>query len=263
MALTIVAVVLLGMALIVYNEYNTTPPAPPVPSDPMTQTNQATTETPTMPDTPSDEKLDQPTAEKSDTTETATTPPPAEDIKQWESNAPLAPVAPSPIAKEQETESVEQKPESIPTSAENTHTQPSKEDMPKVEKPKPVQEVKQAQQIDPKPAEQSTPTPKKATSKEIKKITIATIGDGVTVRIDSLERPDYKAMRLNAPERIVLDFNGDWKVKAPGVPKNEFVSNVRIGVQKDGTRIVIDLKKAPASIRYLKYGETGLDVRIR
>ncbi len=118
----------------------------------------------------------------------------------------------------------------------------------------------------PKPA---TPAPKAPTqvttpaAKTIKKISVATIGDGVTVRLDSTEIPKYKTMRLTSPERLVLDLRGTWKLRAPGVPSNAFVSNVRIGNHKEGTRIVIDLKKVPADIRYLRFGDTGLDVRLR
>ncbi len=99
--------------------------------------------------------------------------------------------------------------------------------------------------------------------KIIKKISVLTIGNGVTVRINSSELPRYKALQLKSPDRIVLDLDGQWQLKAPGVPKNEFVTNIRIAKQKTYTRIVIDLRKAPASIRYLKYGKTSLDVRIR
>ncbi len=119
------------------------------------------------------------------------------------------------------------------------------------------------------PPKATTPTPKTPTqvaapaARTIKKISVATVGDGVTVRLDSTEVPKYKTMRLTSPERLVLDLRGTWKLRAPGVPSNAFVSNVRIGNHKEGTRIVIDLKKAPADIRYLKFGDTGLDVRLR
>ncbi len=100
-------------------------------------------------------------------------------------------------------------------------------------------------------------------AKTIKKITVMRVADGTTVRLDSSEIPQYKTMRLTSPERLVLDLDGAWKLRAPGVPPNNFVSNVRIGDHKEGTRIVIDLKKVPSDIRYHKYGESGLDVKFR
>ncbi len=286
MALTIVAVVLLGMALVVYNEYTTTPPAPPIPNAQNQENTSSTELTPpaepaaTETDTQSKQDQKQNVEQESGMPEQSAITPPSSDIKQWESNAPLAPVVPSPIAKDTTQEAPPAQAPELPSNseqssmpsavpnidekqdptdkqvAEKTISAPIKEEQEKPKTIEPKQEV--VKKTTPKPSEAT-----KSGAKEIKKITVSTVGDGVTVRIDSLQTLGYKAMRLNSPERIVLDLNGTWKVKAPGVPKNEFVSNVRIGVQKNGTRIVIDLKKAPSSIRYLKYGEVGLDVRIR
>lgn len=52
-------------------------------------------------------------------------------------------------------------------------------------------------------------------------------------------------------------------IKAPGVPKNPLVSNVRIGKMADKTRVVIDLKAKPQNTRFVlaKDGNT-LDVRV-
>ncbi len=110
----------------------------------------------------------------------------------------------------------------------------------------------------PKPALKAAPLPK-----IIKRISVMKVADGTTVRFDSNQMPTYKVIRLASPERLVLDIDGIWKLRAPAIPNNALVSNVRIGEHKNGTRIVIDLKKVPADIRYLKYGETGLDVRLR
>ena len=73
----------------------------------------------------------------------------------------------------------------------------------------------------------------------------------------------YKTMRLNGPERLVIDFQGVWAVKAPGVPGNKYVTNVRIGKQADKTRVVIDLRQPPTSVKFVKSGADGLEVRIR
>ncbi len=283
MALTIVAVVLLGMALVVYNEYTTTAPMPPDHTGKSPMANSAPA-VPSQSDTSDlsttkpveqaevEEKKDEPMAQAEVTAPAETM---NKDTKEWGASAPLAP---EPVVEESEyrhpalqppsiagvleerenlvanDDKAEQKSEPAKSEQaiakqESSKLDASKQEVAKVDKPNEV-----------KPA---SPKPSQNTAKEVRKITVSTIGDGVTVRIDSVQRPDYTSLRLNNPERIVLDFEGIWKVKAPGVPNNEFVSNVRIGVQKKGTRIVIDLKKSPASIRYLKYGDTGLDVRIR
>ncbi len=264
-ALTIVAVILLGMVLVVYNEYTTKP----MPNINGMADAQDTSQEPS-PIGEDEQGLEQSpaqdTAEKNDNDANALEQD-AQNINESSKDAPLALKAPSSSAQDES----EQARPSAPPPAEkpariviappvivnpSPFAADTSDEPVKVEAKEPVKAKEEA-----KPA----PKPKsvKVGAKEIRKITVSTIGDGVTVRIDSLQTPAYKAMRLKSPERIVLDLNGDWKVVAPGVPKNEFVSNVRIGQQKDGTRIVIDLFKSPASIRYLKYGETGLDVRIR
>ncbi len=275
MALTIVAVVLLGMVLVVYNEYNTTPPMPQISStqSPIPSSTPENSESPDVLSTseakPTEAKtVDQDVNEekKAEPMEQATLTPPAEEAKSWGSNAPLAPATPSPTTQESEYRHPALSPPDVEALLEENNTLASEEKAPEKEAggdTKPVEHASKQEQPKQEVAKPTSPKSSQSTTKEIKKITIATIGDGVTVRIDSLQTPDYTYLRLNSPERIVLDFEGNWKVKAPGVPKNEFVSNVRIGEQKKGTRIVIDLKKAPASVRYLKYGETGLDVRIR
>ena len=86
---------------------------------------------------------------------------------------------------------------------------------------------------------------------------------GVTVRIEASEMPSYKTMQLTSPDRLVIDLSGDWVIKAPGVPTNKFISNVRIGKQRDSTRIVVDLKQNPGAVRYLKNGASTLDIQIK
>ena len=69
-------------------------------------------------------------------------------------------------------------------------------------------------------------------------------------------------MLLSNPERLVIDLEGKWQIKAPGVPKNAAVTNVRIGKGTDKTRVVIDLAgKAHPRFVLSKDGRT-LDIRI-
>ena len=69
-------------------------------------------------------------------------------------------------------------------------------------------------------------------------------------------------MQLSGPDRLVIDLDGKWQVKAPGVPKNPAVSNVRLGKDSDKTRIVIDLSgKVQPKFTLSKDGHT-LDIRL-
>ena len=111
-----------------------------------------------------------------------------------------------------------------------------------------------------------TEAPKAAVKgpKTIKKIAVFTLDDAVAVRLDGSEEISYSSMQLKGPDRLVVDLEGDWAIRAPGVPNNKFVSNVRIGKQGDKTRIVIDLRQTPGSVRFVKRGAgEGLDVRIK
>ncbi len=219
-AIVIVAVILLGMGLITYNEYASSDapfgsPPPPTPNS----------------------------AKKAEKTGEVLIPTP--DTKQ-ETDIASAPTSTVP--------------KSSDTAIVNPVAKEEKEIIDPVILPKEAEPYKA--ELPPEQPEKKEPQ-KKAAEKVIKKITVANIGDGVTVRLDSSEMPSYNTIRLTSPERLVVDLNGTWKLRAPGVPKNPFVSNVRIGLHKDGTRIVIDLKKVPSAIRYLKYEEHGLDIRLR
>lgn len=86
---------------------------------------------------------------------------------------------------------------------------------------------------------------------------------GATVRLTGNGPLRYKSMNLDNPDRVVLDLEGDWEVKAPAVPKNPLVSAVRVGDMDGRTRVVIDLKAKPRSARVIpaKNGD-GVDVRV-
>lgn len=86
---------------------------------------------------------------------------------------------------------------------------------------------------------------------------------GATVRLTGNGPLRYKSMNLDNPDRVVLDLEGDWEVKAPAVPKNPLVTAVRVGDMDGRTRVVIDLKAKPRSARVIpaKNGD-GVDVRV-
>lgn len=115
-----------------------------------------------------------------------------------------------------------------------------------------------------KPAAEKTAKDAKAGDREIKRFVIYARENGATVRIGGGDRIHYTSMTLDNPDRIVLDMDGQWQFPPnPGVPKNEMVSNIRIGKNGDKTRVVIDLKGKPRSVRVLptKKGDS-LDIRV-
>lgn len=85
---------------------------------------------------------------------------------------------------------------------------------------------------------------------------------GATVRIEGSSPIEYKYLPLDNPPRVAVDLIGEWTVKAPGVPKNPAVTNVRLGKLDGRTRVVIDLT-GPGRIRHiLSKDRKRLDVRI-
>lgn len=85
---------------------------------------------------------------------------------------------------------------------------------------------------------------------------------GATVRIEGSSPIEYKYLPLDNPPRVAVDLIGEWTVKAPGVPKNPAVTNVRLGKLDGRTRVVIDLT-GPGKIRHiLSKDRKRLDVRI-
>ncbi len=129
--------------------------------------------------------------------------------------------------------------------------------------PHPAAVTEKAQPTEKKAQERSTtekPAPKKL---EITRFIVFARDKGATVRLVGTAPIDYKSMTLNNPERLVIDLEGKWQIKAPGVPKNPLVTNVRLGKFADKTRIVIDLSGKAAHTRYLlSKDKLSLDIRV-
>ncbi|OXS27985.1 MAG: hypothetical protein BCS36_02740 [Desulfovibrio sp. MES5] len=116
-----------------------------------------------------------------------------------------------------------------------------------------------------KPASGNTEKAAKAAPQklEITRFVVFARDKGATVRLVGTAPLNYKNMTLNSPERLVVDLDGKWQVKAPGVPKNPVVTNVRLGKMDGKTRVVIDLSGKPASVRYvLSKDKLSLDIRV-
>lgn len=136
-----------------------------------------------------------------------------------------------------------------------------------------------AQPVAEAPARPATPpaAPEKAEKKEEKKpekaapaakartvtrFVVFARETGATVRIEGSSPIDYKYLTLNNPPRVAVDLVGEWTVKAPGVPRNPAVTNVRLGKLEGRTRVVIDLS-GESKVRYiLSKDKKRLDVRI-
>lgn len=243
-ALLILGVILLAMALVIVNQYVTgTPPPPraglespipqtgdlmPVPG-PLTQDQTDVAE----PIAGNTSALAEPTP---------VSPPQAPQVMH------PAPVPAAPVLPERPAPSIR----------ESTPSQPPAT-------PAPPRETTPAPSArSPLPAEKVPPTPPKpAMPKVVSSLVVYATQEGATVRVVGAGPLVYKTLHLKNPDRAVVDLDGTWTVKAPGVPANKVVSNVRIGKQAKGTRIVIDLKGVPEAVNFIKKDARTLDVRVR
>lgn len=96
------------------------------------------------------------------------------------------------------------------------------------------------------------------------KIVIFSRANGATVRITMDRKIPYKQMILTNPDRLVIDIAGEYKsLQTPAFPENDFVSGIRIGHYDKRTRLVFDLKEAPARHHINQSGDQKrLDVRL-
>lgn len=128
---------------------------------------------------------------------------------------------------------------SQPVQSEAERTVPEKKEEKKAEKPAPA-----------------------AKARTVTRFVVFARETGATVRIEGSSPIEYKYLPLENPPRVAVDLMGEWIVKAPGVPKNPAVTNVRLGKLEGRTRVVIDLT-GPGRIRHiLSKDRKRLDVRI-
>lgn len=114
------------------------------------------------------------------------------------------------------------------------------------------------------PRKEAAPAKAKASSaeKSVERFVVYAREDGATVRIVGNANISYKPMVLTGPDRVVVDLDGDWDIKAPGIPKNDLVTNVRIGKLNGKTRVVIDLNSSAKTRYTLSKDRRMLDVRV-
>ena len=100
-------------------------------------------------------------------------------------------------------------------------------------------------------------------AKNITNIVVYATQEGATLRFGGDRPLVYKSMLLRNPDRLVIDFEGQWNVNIPGVPQNKLVKALRVGRQADATRMVVDLHREPVSYRLIKLSPQRLEVRLR
>lgn len=68
---------------------------------------------------------------------------------------------------------------------------------------------------------------------------------------------EYKTFQLKSPERLVIDVIGEWTgIEFPSVPSNRLIKGIRGGKTKKGQRIVLDMKEVPKGYETKRDGNT-------
>ncbi|MBO4299964.1 MAG: AMIN domain-containing protein [Desulfovibrio sp.] len=155
---------------------------------------------------------------------------------------------PKPVAKEPETPK--------PVAKQPT---PPKPEIKKAEAPKPVAKQENPVQVAPEQSKEKAETPQQ---RNISKFVVFAREKGATVRLVGTAPIAFKSMELMDPYRLVVDLDGSWQIKAPGVPKNVVVTNVRLGKESKRTRIVIDLSQKVRWRCVPSADRTSLDIRL-
>ncbi len=88
-------------------------------------------------------------------------------------------------------------------------------------------------------------------------------GSEIIFRLTGAQDMKGKDFQLSSPERYVVDLDGDWGISLPKIPANPLLNAIRAGRQGDNTRLVFDLKKAPADCRIVRSNPKTLEIRLR
>ena len=58
-------------------------------------------------------------------------------------------------------------------------------------------------------------------------------------------------------------FRANWGIQLPRVPKDLWISGIRLGHHEESTRLVFELTRAPVSAKVVKINNTTVEVRIQ
>ena len=89
------------------------------------------------------------------------------------------------------------------------------------------------------------------------------LGKSVVFRITGAAPIKTKTLLLKDPNRYVVDLQGNWGIQLPNVPKDLWISSIRMGQHEHATRLVFELNRAPVSASVVKINDTTVEVRIK
>lgn len=89
------------------------------------------------------------------------------------------------------------------------------------------------------------------------------LGKSVVFRMSGAAPIKTKTLLLKEPNRYVVDLQGNWGIELPRVPKDLWISGIRMGHHEESTRLVFELTRAPVSAKVVKINDTTVEVRIQ
>ena len=89
------------------------------------------------------------------------------------------------------------------------------------------------------------------------------LGKSVVFRMTGAVPIKTKTLLLKDPNRYVVDLQGNWGIQLPRVPKDLWISGIRLGHHEESTRLVFELTRAPVSAKVVKINNTTVEVRIQ
>ena len=71
------------------------------------------------------------------------------------------------------------------------------------------------------------------------------LGKSVVFRMTGAAPIKTKTLLLKDPNRYVVDLQGNWGIQLPRVPKDLWISGIRLGHHEESTRLVFELTRVP------------------
>ena len=172
-----------------------------------------------------------------------------------------APLDMSAIPPDEETPAGKDTPETAAPAADPAVSaeKPAEKPQPKVSEPK--QEKEQAKEG---VVVLTTKAPAKlAAGQTAITATRLELGKSVVFRMTGAAPIKTKTLLLKDPNRYVVDLQGNWGIQLPRVPKELWISGIRLGHHEESTRLVFELTRAPVSAKVVKINNTTVEVRIQ
>ncbi len=83
------------------------------------------------------------------------------------------------------------------------------------------------------------------------------------VRVKTDKAVKAKTLYVGNPERAILDILGSWKISfKPDFPENPYSTGMRVGVQKDKVRFVIDITTKKFTRRLVQIDSNTVELRV-